>query len=123
MCRSNHYPVGWALAMNTPFQWTKQIASHYGGTRNPLVISWPAKIAKDQHGTFRDQWHHVIDVAPTILECVGIEPPSVINGVAQRPYEGTSMVYSFLNKSAGGTREVQVSLLIYFKSSISSKHF
>lgn len=107
--RYNHYPVGWAHAMSTPFQWVKQIASHYGGTRNPLVISWPNKIPKEEHGSFREQWHHVIDIAPTILEAVGIEPPSVINGVGQRPYEGKSLMYSFLNKTAEGTRDVQVS--------------
>jgi hypothetical protein len=89
----NHYPIGWAHAMNTPFQWTKQIASHFGGTRNGLVISWPAHI-KDKGG-IRTQFHHVIDIAPTILEAVGVQAPSVLNGVPQKPIEGVSMVYSF----------------------------
>jgi arylsulfatase len=89
----NHYPVGWAWAMDTPFQWGKQIASHFGGTCNPLVISWPAKI-KDGGG-IRTQFHHAIDIVPTILEAVGVEQPSQVNGVTQRPIEGISMVYSF----------------------------
>ena len=89
----NHYPVGWAHAMDTPFQWTKQIASHFGGTRNGLVISWPARI-KDKGG-IRTQFHHVIDIAPTILEAVGVQLPSMINGVPQKPIEGVSMVYTF----------------------------
>ena len=69
----NHYPVGWAHAMDTPFQWTKQVASHFGGTRNGMVISWPARI-KDKGG-IRTQFHHVIDIAPTILEAVGVQMP------------------------------------------------
>ncbi len=89
----NHYPIGWAHAMDTPFQWTKQIASHFGGTRNGMVISWPARI-KDKGG-IRTQFHHVIDIAPTILEAVGVPAPSVLNGVAQKPIEGVSMVYTF----------------------------
>jgi arylsulfatase A-like enzyme len=89
----NHYPVGWAHAMDTPFQWTKQIASHFGGTRNGLVISWPARI-KDKGG-IRPQFHHVIDIAPTILEAAGVPAPAVLNGVPQKPIEGVSMVYSF----------------------------
>lgn len=89
----NHYPIGWAHAMNTPLQWTKQVASHFGGTRNGLVISWPARI-KDKGG-IRTQFHHVIDIAPTILEAVGVQTPSVLNGVTQKPVEGVSMIYSF----------------------------
>jgi arylsulfatase A-like enzyme len=89
----NHYPIGWAHAMDTPFQWTKQIASHFGGTRNGMVISWPARI-KDKGG-IRTQFHHVIDIAPTILEAVGVQPPSMLNGVPQKPIEGVSMVYTF----------------------------
>jgi arylsulfatase len=89
----NHYPVGWAHAMDTPFQWTKQIASHFGGTRNGLVISWPARI-KDKGG-IRTQFHHVIDIMPTILEAVGVPAPTSINGVAQKPIEGVSMVSTF----------------------------
>ena len=78
----NHYPIGWAHAMDTPFQWTKQVASHFGGTRNGLVISWPARI-KDKGG-IRTQFHHVIDITPTILEAVGVQSPSVLNGVPQK---------------------------------------
>ena len=103
----NHYPAGWAHAMNTPFQWVKQVASHYGGTRNPLIISWPEKITSQYHGQMRNQWHHVIDIAPTILEAVGIKPPSKINGVAQRAYEGTPLGYSFFDASVPGTRTRQ----------------
>jgi arylsulfatase len=101
----NHYPVGWAHAMDTPFQWTKQIASHFGGTRNGLVISWPARI-KDQGG-IRSQFHHVIDIAPTILEAAEVPSPSVLNGVPQKPIEGTSMVYSFEDAKAPSKHRTQ----------------
>ncbi|MCC7086225.1 MAG: arylsulfatase [Pirellulales bacterium] len=101
----NHFPAGWAWAMNTPFQWTKQIASHLGGTRNPLAVSWPAKI-KDKGGV-RTQFHHVIDIAPTIYEAVGVPFPETLDGVAQRPLEGASMVYSFDNANASGHRRTQ----------------
>jgi arylsulfatase A-like enzyme len=101
----NHFPAGWAWAMNTPFQWTKQIASHLGGVRNPLAISWPARI-KDRGGV-RPQFHHVIDIAPTIYEAVGIEFPQILNGVAQKPIEGVSMVYSFDAASAKDRRRTQ----------------
>jgi arylsulfatase len=101
----NHFPAGWAWAMNTPFQWTKQIASHLGGVRNPLAVSWPARI-KDRGGV-RPQFHHVIDVAPTVYEATGIEPPSVLNGAPQKPIEGVSMSYSFDSASAPGRRRTQ----------------
>jgi arylsulfatase len=101
----NHFPAGWAWAMNTPFQWTKQIASHLGGVRNPLVISWPARI-KDRGGV-RSQFHHVIDIAPTIYEAVGIDFPDILNGVAQKPIEGISMVYTFDSASAPDRRHTQ----------------
>ena len=101
----NHYPIGWAHAMDTPFQWTKQIASHFGGTRNGMVISWPARI-KDKGG-IRPQFHHVIDIAPTIYEAVGIEAPSVLNGVPQKPIEGVSMVYTFDSATAPSTHRTQ----------------
>jgi len=101
----NHYPVGWAHAMDTPFQWTKQIASHFGGTRNGLVISWPARI-KDKGG-IRSQFHHVIDIAPTILEAVGVPSPSVLNGVPQKPVEGTSMIYTFDDANAPSKHRTQ----------------
>ena len=101
----NHYPIGWAHAMDTPFQWTKQIASHYGGTRNGMVISWPARI-KDQGG-IRSQWHHVIDIVPTILDLSGLQQPSVVNGVAQKPIEGVSMAYTFDDTEAPSARRTQ----------------
>jgi arylsulfatase len=100
----NHFPAGWAWAMNTPFQWTKQIASHLGGVRNPLVVSWPKRIR--ERGV-RSQFHHVIDIAPTIYEATGIEPPTGLNGVAQRPIEGVSMAYSFASAQAAGRRHSQ----------------
>jgi arylsulfatase len=101
----NHFPAGWAWAMNTPFQWTKQIASHLGGVRNPLAVSWPARI-KDKGG-IRSQFHHVIDIAPTIYEAVGVQFPDILNGVAQKPLEGVSMVYSFDKANAPGHRRTQ----------------
>ncbi|MEU4234116.1 arylsulfatase [Nonomuraea sp. NPDC026600] len=88
-----HYPVGWALAMDTPYQWTKQVASHYGGTRNGLITHWPGGIR--EKGGIRHQWHHVIDVVPTVLEITGLPEPYSVDGVAQRPIEGVSMKYSF----------------------------
>jgi arylsulfatase A-like enzyme len=101
----NHYPTGWAHAMDTPFQWTKQIASHFGGTRNGMVISWPARI-KDKGGV-RTQFHHVIDIMPTILEAAGVPAPTSINGVVQKPVEGVSMVYTFDDAKAASRRTTQ----------------
>jgi arylsulfatase len=101
----NHYPVGWAHAMNAPFQWVKAIPSHYGGTANGMVMSWPARI-KDLGG-IRSQWHHVIDIVPTLLEATGIEQPSMVNGVAQKPIEGVSMAYSFSDSKAPPTHHTQ----------------
>jgi arylsulfatase A-like enzyme len=101
----NHYPVGWAHAMDTPFQWTKQIASHYGGTRNGMVISWPARI--QDRGGLRSQWHHVVDVVPTILEAAGVTMPDSVNGVTQKPLEGVSMAYSFSDAKAPSTHRTQ----------------
>ncbi len=88
-----HYPVGWAWAGNTPFQWVKQVASHLGGTRNPMVISWPARIQHDDEP--RTAFLHLVDVAPTILEAAGIPMPDSVNGVAQKPLEGESFLSSF----------------------------
>jgi len=104
---SPHYPVGWAWAGDCPFQWTKQIASHFGGTRNGTIISWPKKITDT--GKVRSQFHHVIDVLPTILEVVGISEPVMLNGVAQKPIEGVSMAYSFAmeNASLPSRRNIQ----------------
>jgi arylsulfatase len=101
----NHYPIGWAHAMDTPFQWTKQVASHFGGTRNGMVISWPARI-KDKGG-IRTQFHHVIDLYPTVLEAVGVQSPSVLNGVPQAPIEGVSMGYTFADAKAPSRHSTQ----------------
>src|SRR5882724_2630096 len=106
----NHFPAGWAHAMDTPFQWTKQIASHFGGTRNPMVISWPAKIK--EKGGLRSQFHHVTDIMPTILEAAGIQAPDSLNGVTQKPIEGVSMVYSFNDAKAPDRRKSQIFELV-----------
>jgi len=89
----NHYAVGWAHAMDTPYQWTKQVASHWGGTRNGTIVHWPRGFTS--RGEIRSQFHHVIDVAPTVLEAAGISEPTVVDGVTQRSIEGVSMAYSF----------------------------
>jgi arylsulfatase len=101
----NHYPVGWAHAMDTPFQWTKQVASHFGGTRNGMVISWPKHMQKTDE--VRSQFCSVIDIAPTILEATGITEPKVINGVKQKPMEGFSLVYSFDDAKAPTHHQTQ----------------
>ena len=101
----NHYAVGWAHAMDTPYQWTKQVASHFGGTRNGLIVHWPKGIKAK--GEIRSQFHHVIDVAPTILEVAGLPEPVFVNGVQQRPIEGVSMAYSFDDAKAAERRETQ----------------
>ena len=101
----NHYAVGWAHAMDTPYQWTKQVASHFGGTRNGTIVHWPKGIKGK--GEIRTQFHHVIDVAPTILEVAGLPEPLFVNGVQQRPIEGVSMAYSFNDAKAAERRETQ----------------
>jgi arylsulfatase A-like enzyme len=101
----NHYAVGWALAMNTPYQWTKQVASHFGGTRNGTIIHWPNGISAA--GEVRSQFHHVIDVGSTILDVAGIPEPTFVNGIQQMPYHGVSMASSFDNAGAPETRETQ----------------
>jgi arylsulfatase len=101
----NHYAVGWAHAMNTPYQWTKQVASHWGGTRNGTIVHWPNGI--DDKGSTRNQFTHVIDLAPTVLEAAGIPQPTIVNGVLQSPYEGTSMLYSFNDAEAPERHETQ----------------
>ena len=88
----NHYAVNWAHAMDTPYQWTKQIASHWGGTRNGTIVHWPQGI--HGKGEIRSQFCHVIDVAPTVLEAAGLPEPAFVNGIQQKPYEGVSMLYS-----------------------------
>jgi len=98
----NHYPVGWAHAMCTPFQWTKQVASHFGGTRNGMVISWPKGIAAK--GELRSQFHHCIDIVPTILDVAGVSQPASVHGVAQKPIEGVSMSYTFADAKAPDRR-------------------
>lgn len=101
----NHYAVGWAHAMDTPYQWTKQVASHFGGTRNGTIVHWPKGI--QAKGEIRSQFHHVIDVAPTILEAAGLPQPTFVNGVQQRPIEGVSMAYSFNDPNAAERRQTQ----------------
>jgi arylsulfatase len=93
-----HFAVGWALAGDTPFQWTKQVASHFGGTRNPLVVHWPKGIKAK--GELRSQFSHVIDIAPTVLEAVGLPQPAWVNGTKEYPMDGVSMVYSFDDAAA-----------------------
>jgi len=100
-----HYAAGWAVAGDTPFSWTKQIASSYGGTRNGMVIHWPKGVkAKNE---VRSQWHHVIDIAPTILEAAGLPEPKTVNGVAQTPIEGVSLLYSLNDSQAKGRHQTQ----------------
>ena len=89
----NHMSAGWAWAFATPYRWVKQVASHFGGTRNGMAIAWPRRIA--ERGGIRHQFHHVIDVVPTILEAAGIREPVAVNGIQQRPIEGISMAYTF----------------------------
>jgi arylsulfatase len=101
----NHFAAGWAVAGNTPFTWTKQVASNFGGTRNGMVVSWPAGIKSK--GEVRSQFHHVIDVAPTIYEAAGVPAPKIVYGVEQRPIEGVSMAYSFDNAKAADARKTQ----------------
>ena len=101
----NHYAVGWAHAMCAPYQWTKQVASHFGGTRNGTIVHWPKGIKAK--GEVRTQFHHVIDVAPTILEAAGLPEPVFVNGVQQRPIEGVSMLYAFNDAKAAERRETQ----------------
>ena len=101
----NHYAVGWAHAMNTPYQWTKQVASHFGGTRNGTIVHWPNGVKAK--GEIRSQFTHVIDVAPTILEAAGIPEPVSVNGIPQDPIEGVSMLYTFDDANAAEQHETQ----------------
>jgi len=101
----NHYAVGWAHAMDTPYQWTKQVASHWGGTRNGTIVHWPGGIRSK--GETRTQFHHVIDVAPTVLEAAALPEPVFVNGVQQMPLHGVSMAYSFDDAGAGERRQTQ----------------
>ena len=103
-----HMSVAWSWAFDTPFKWTKQIASHFGGTRQGMAIAWPARI-KDAGG-IRSQFHHMIDIVPTILEATGVTAPVTVNGVAQKPIEGVSMAYTLDKANAdapsGATRSI-----------------
>ncbi len=101
----NHFAAGWAVAGNTPFMWTKQVASNFGGTRNGMVVHWPDGIKSKNE--VRAQFHHVIDVAPTIYEAANIPAPKMVNGIEQRPIEGVSMEYSFDNGTAPDARKTQ----------------
>ncbi len=101
----NHFAAGWAVAGNAPFTWAKQVASNFGGTRNGMVMHWPAGIKAK--GQVRSQFHHVVDIAPTIYQAVGVPAPRMVNGVQQRPIEGVPMNYSFDNASAPDTRKTQ----------------
>ena len=122
----NHYSVGWAWAMNTPYQWTKQIASHGGGTRNGMIVHWPQSI--QDKGGIRNQFSHVIDLAPTILDAAGLPEPTFVNGVMQSPMEGVSMIYSFNETDAPEQHDLQYFEMfgnrgIYFKGwSAVTKH-
>jgi arylsulfatase A-like enzyme len=102
-----HMSVAWSWAFDTPFKWTKQVASHFGGTRQGMAISWPGHI-KDV-GSIRSQFHHIIDIVPTILEATGVQAPATVNGIAQKPIEGISMAYTFddANAKAPSKRETQ----------------
>jgi arylsulfatase A-like enzyme len=101
----NHYAVGWAHAMDTPYQWTKQVASHWGGTRNGTIVHWPDGIKAK--GEIRSQFHHVIDVAPTILEAADLPHPTIVNSIQQKPLEGFSMRYSFDDAKTADAHETQ----------------
>src|SRR4029077_1751314 len=101
----NHYAVGWAHAMDTPYQWTKQVASHWGGTRNGTIVMWPNGIKAK--GEIRDQFHHVIDIAATVLDAAGLAAPTFVNGVQQMPLHGVSMAYSFDAPAAPERHETQ----------------
>ncbi len=100
-----HMAAGWAVAGDCPFMWTKQIPSNYGGTRNPIIVSWPKRIKAVNE--VRSQWHHVIDIAPTVLEAAGLPEPKSVNGTKQEPIEGVSMLYSFDNAKATSTHKTQ----------------
>jgi arylsulfatase A-like enzyme len=101
----NHYAVGWAHAMDTPYQWTKQVASHWGGIRNGTIVHWPNGFAA--RGELRAQFCHVIDIAPTVLEAAGLPAPTFVHGVQQMPHQGTSMNYSFDDASAAERHDLQ----------------
>ncbi len=100
----NHFPAGWAWAVDAPFQWTKQVASHLGGVRNPMIVKWPARFSRQ--GETRTQFLHVIDIAPTILEAASIPEPRSVNGTAQTPIQGKSFLSTL---DDAGAEEVRTS--------------
>jgi arylsulfatase len=100
-----HYAAGWAVAGDAPFTWTKQVAGSYGGTRNGMAVHWPRGIAA--RGEVRSQWHHIIDVAPTVLEAAGLPEPKVVNSTPQTPIQGVSMVYTFADAEAKDRHKTQ----------------
>ena len=100
-----HMAAGWAVAGDTPFTWTKQVASNFGGTRNGMIVHWPRRV--QAKGEVRSQFHHVIDVAPTVLEAAGLPEPRSVNGVVQKPIEGVSMTYAFDDAKAASRRRIQ----------------
>lgn len=102
----NHFPAAWGWAINSPFQYYKQVASHFGGTRNGLVASWPCRMR--ERGSIRTQFHHVVDIFPTVLEAAGIESPRTVNGIAQDPVDGTSMLYALDSPDAISSRRTQI---------------
>jgi arylsulfatase len=101
----NHYNLAWAWALDSPFQWMKQVASHFGGTRNAMAVQWPARIA--QPGGLRTQFHHVVDVMPTLLAAASIQIPTVVNGLQQLPVDGVSMMYAMEGDDGASTRTTQ----------------
>lgn len=101
----NHYAVGWAHAMDTPYQWTKQVASHFGGTRNGTIVHWPNGF--QARGELRSQFHHIIDVAATVLDAAGLPEPTFVHGIQQMPLHGVSMMYAFDDADAPEARETQ----------------
>ncbi|QDX82271.1 hypothetical protein B9N43_14080 [Denitratisoma sp. DHT3] len=123
---NNHFPYGWALAMNTPFPWYKMVPSHLGAIRNGLVVSWPARFAGK--GAVRSQFHHVVDIAPTILDAAGLPAPKRVDGVAQQPMAGVSMAYAFDHPEAPSRRrtqyfEIQGNRAIYHEGWLASAKF
>jgi arylsulfatase A-like enzyme len=102
-----HMAIGWAIAVDTPFSWAKQVASDFGGTRNGMVVHWPQRI--NGNGEIRSQFSHVIDVAPTIREAIGLPQPKLVDGVEQIPSQGTSLIYTFDDGNAPGRHTTQYS--------------
>jgi len=100
-----HFAVGWAVAGNAPFAWSKQVAADYGGTKNGMVVHWPKGI--HANGELRSQWHHVVDIAPTVLEIAGLPAPKTVNGTPQKPFEGTSLAYTFNDANAANRHHTQ----------------